>query len=575
MSFLDDVNRILRDHEGYTGPDGQYPLPIGNWTTARKPIDKRDLRQLFSIFDESATAAQGIIDAAGPVAIMAERVAMDTSVTVTVGASGDFPTISAALADLSTRVSRLYTSAGVTATVQLLADYTMAEQVLVRGGMDLGWITIISDAVEVPVSHSSITQSLSSEDAVRPIFGAINNSVLPRIGALFAYADKTTAQDGVAVISGSRVEILPGCGVKRARNGLKVLYGSQAHCYVPGLTQGGDGVGGGTTRGAIFSDAANRACHIGYGSQAYLPRSDLSGAGEMGVYCVWGSRGDFYQSTVANSGGWGFYCRDGSTLCARETNASYCVRGYHALHQGRIDARSRQDHAPSNIWIGEGARHCTEYAVLASGCSQIEADELKADFCTGNAAVHASNGSTVNFGYGTATGCTSRGVWAVDGGTVSAQFTDVGGCNIGYHAQNGGMITCGGGKSNSCIAFGILAESGSSISAMGSEARGAPRNVESRNGCDVDVRNAILTGATERGVSAIDGGRINCMGAQIGSGPTISITARDGAYVAASNADCGSGSVQVTNGSTIAFSGGAGALSQTANTATANGIIYR
>ncbi|WP_323008923.1 hypothetical protein [Paracoccus sp. (in: a-proteobacteria)] len=49
MPFIDDVNRLLRDHEGYTG-DGQGgvgPLPVGDRSTARRAVWKRDLRDLF------------------------------------------------------------------------------------------------------------------------------------------------------------------------------------------------------------------------------------------------------------------------------------------------------------------------------------------------------------------------------------------------------------------------------------------------------------------------------------------------------------------------------------------------
>ena len=49
MALLDDINRLLRDHTGYTG-DGQGgsgPLPVGDRSTARFPINKRDLRELL------------------------------------------------------------------------------------------------------------------------------------------------------------------------------------------------------------------------------------------------------------------------------------------------------------------------------------------------------------------------------------------------------------------------------------------------------------------------------------------------------------------------------------------------
>lgn len=46
----DKVNRILRDHEGYTGDGkgGDGALPVGDRSTAVKPIVKRDLREAMT-----------------------------------------------------------------------------------------------------------------------------------------------------------------------------------------------------------------------------------------------------------------------------------------------------------------------------------------------------------------------------------------------------------------------------------------------------------------------------------------------------------------------------------------------
>ncbi|AZV00409.1 hypothetical protein pthi1_p44 [Paracoccus phage vB_PthS_Pthi1] len=49
MALLDDINRLLRDHTGYTG-DGQGsngPLPVGDRSTARYTPNMRDLRELM------------------------------------------------------------------------------------------------------------------------------------------------------------------------------------------------------------------------------------------------------------------------------------------------------------------------------------------------------------------------------------------------------------------------------------------------------------------------------------------------------------------------------------------------
>jgi len=50
VEFTNKINRLLRDHEGYTddGFGGEGILPIGDRSTAKKPISKRDLREAFT-----------------------------------------------------------------------------------------------------------------------------------------------------------------------------------------------------------------------------------------------------------------------------------------------------------------------------------------------------------------------------------------------------------------------------------------------------------------------------------------------------------------------------------------------
>ena len=61
MPILDDINRILRDHEKYTGNGGNGSLPIGDMTSARKPISKRDLRELLVLLAQASGDA-GALD---------------------------------------------------------------------------------------------------------------------------------------------------------------------------------------------------------------------------------------------------------------------------------------------------------------------------------------------------------------------------------------------------------------------------------------------------------------------------------------------------------------------------------
>ncbi len=103
-TFRDSINRILRDHQGYTG-DGQGgvgDLPIGDRSTARKPIEKRDLRTAFLDFADVADDAQAAADNA---AINAGSV-IDRAW---------FPTVSSLTGDNSTIIG--YAGAGAQFTV--------------------------------------------------------------------------------------------------------------------------------------------------------------------------------------------------------------------------------------------------------------------------------------------------------------------------------------------------------------------------------------------------------------------------------------------------------------------------
>ncbi|WP_313349781.1 hypothetical protein, partial [Paracoccus sp. (in: a-proteobacteria)] len=67
MPFVDDLNRILRDHEGYTGDGhgGNGALPIGDRSTARRPFWKRDLREILLQMAQTMgdpSALQDILD---------------------------------------------------------------------------------------------------------------------------------------------------------------------------------------------------------------------------------------------------------------------------------------------------------------------------------------------------------------------------------------------------------------------------------------------------------------------------------------------------------------------------------
>lgn len=92
-TYSEFVNRTLRDHEGYTGDGkgGVGVLPVGDRSTARKPIDKKDLRTVLLAGETNVNAA---VDAAARAEAAAELT--ETAMLDVQGASlfaADVPTL--------------------------------------------------------------------------------------------------------------------------------------------------------------------------------------------------------------------------------------------------------------------------------------------------------------------------------------------------------------------------------------------------------------------------------------------------------------------------------------------------
>lgn len=480
--------------------------------------------------------------------------------TVTVGAGGDFATINDALTGLS-GLKPLYKKSGFAATISLLSGFVMEEQVLLRG-IDLSWITITSVDAEVVVDPSAITTELVDLDNITPIFGGIDNAYLPILDVLFAYPDQgdgyaAAPMDGVAVVNDSRVLFLPGAGVKRSRSGLKVLYNSGATCYMPGLTQGGGGSGAGTVTGVDFTYAASRALHVAYGSKANIARSLLHHCkGDYGAYILWGSRVDLYQSQIYDTiNGNAITCRDNSTANMRETQVARSRRGYHALHNARIDARSHTNlDDPAAIWRGDSAKNCTQYGVLASYNSQIDATQV--DVSGSPIGVNASGGSTVTFTDNSkAENCTNIGISAQSGSIIDATGASTNGSGIGYSAIYGSTINADTSNANSCTVDGYRADESSTIQA----------------------RNSHADGCTTYGFNSNRGSRINARGSTALNAGSISFNAFEGSHINAQSTDATGATTwgySVDRGSHINAGASVGTKNQTVNVLTGKGVIF-
>jgi hypothetical protein len=198
-------------------------------------------------------------------------------ILVTVGTGGDYPTINAALEYLS-KLQPVYDSAGITATINLLSGFVMAEQVLVRG-LDLGWITITGVDGETTITNTALTTNFTAADygfSSYPAFGVSKGGVLPRIDQLFRFdvANVGDIKHGImAVGAGSSADVLAGAGVNDAgTNGIFAYRGSNINA-----------------NGANASGAGTYGIYASRGSTINAYAADTSGAGTHGISAAYGS----------------------------------------------------------------------------------------------------------------------------------------------------------------------------------------------------------------------------------------------------------------------------------------------
>ena len=201
--------------------------------------------------------------------------ARSTNITVNVGSGQTYTTINQALEYLS-GFYPLHKTTGVTATINLKAGFIMNEQVLVRG-LNLGWITIVGEAAETIITHTSLTTAFNGG---YPAFGVDKGGTSPVIGQLFRF--------NVEKVGGSK-------------HGL-FTYGAGSSAEV----LSGKGFIGAGTYGII----------AGNGSTISAAVANVSNAGTYGIIASNGSTINAYSANASNAGTCGIIANDGSTISA-------------------------------------------------------------------------------------------------------------------------------------------------------------------------------------------------------------------------------------------------------------------
>ena len=373
-----------------------HQMGIAEWNAAQEYYEGSVVTTLAGIYRlKSGGVGSSDPDTDGGVNWELAPTPVQSDITVTVGTGGDYPTINAALEYLS-KLQPVYASAGITATINLLTGFVMAEQVLVRG-LDMGWVTITGVDAETTITNTALTADFTTADYgfdSYPAFGVSKGGVLPRIDQLFRFdvANVGGNKHGIiAVGAGSSADVLAGAGVNDAGTyGIYASNGSTINAYSANASGAGDiGIyaSNGSTINA-YSANASGAGDIGIyafrSSTINAEEADASGAGTSGISAYNGSTINANRADASGAGTRGIYANIGSTINANRADASGAGTNGISAYIGSTINANRADAS------GAGT-----YGIVASQTSNINAHEADASGA-GTSGIYVSSGSTIN-----------------------------------------------------------------------------------------------------------------------------------------------------------------------------------
>lgn len=239
------------------------------------------------------------------------------SATYTVGATGDYATVEAALIALAHRRVH-YTQAGIEVTLELQNGYVFTKPIIVRG-LNLGWIKITA-AGTVTINRASLTVPVSG---YYPAFAALNGAVLPKIAAVFQInTSGSSTSRAFLLCDAARAEVLDSAGCNGPlADGIVSINGgavSTSRCILTGITANGMVASFG---GCIVAFRANvSGCNVGfsssYGGSIVSHFADCTNCTNSGAIAFSGGNIIAISANASGAGIVGFNVSSGGIIAA-------------------------------------------------------------------------------------------------------------------------------------------------------------------------------------------------------------------------------------------------------------------
>ena len=275
------------------------------------------------------------------------RTPIVTPLDLTVGPTGNYLTLNAALQDLSLNYHPTFINNTVRAILNLQLGYVISEQ-LVFDGVDMSWVQINSSDTTVPIARSALTNAI---DGGFPFIAAINNARSAHLNF---------------------IGVMDATGAATDRHGLYVARGGS----ITGNTFGVQNAGG------------NGAFCNGSGSIASDDLIDVRNAGFTGAYCK-GGGSIACAGTINASGSFsrGSYCQGGGEIAANIIdNSSAADYGAYCYGGGRISCSGSMDNSGAN------------YPAITFGGGEVQCGGAMNNSGAGVYGAHTLNGGTISCG---------------------------------------------------------------------------------------------------------------------------------------------------------------------------------